>query len=474
MRLLAYLLVCLGLCITELGIGTSEDAVFIGQQRELFLDSDLIRTANGITLQLHEAKPREVILVTDEPWEGNTCAYYTIFQDGDKYRMYYRGSHWDESKKRATHPEVVCYAESTDGIHWQKPELGICEFEGSTANNIIWDGVGSHNFTPFKDTNPQCKPEARYKALGRGRSLRAGDKSSKHGLFAFQSADGLHWKLMQDTPVITKGAFDSQNLAFYDEVDKQYRDYHRWFNKGVRDIMVCTSNDFLNWTTPVGLQYADSRKEHLYTNAIRRYPRAPGFFIGFPTRYLPDQGQRVEPILMASRDGLHFKRWAEPLIPETAPKGRQGNRSNYMTWGLVQLPGKPREYSLYATEAYYTGPNSRVRRFSYRVDGFVSVHAGKAPGFLTTKPLIFQGDSLELNLMTTDAGSVAVEIQDLDGKPIPGFSLKNCEPCTGDSISRKVRWKNNPPLKVLANRPLLLKFAIQDGDLYSYQFTGNP
>ena len=129
MRLLAYLLVCLGLCITELGIATSEDAVFIGQQRELFLDSDLIRTANGITLQLHEAKPREVILVTDEPWEGNTCAYYTIFQDGDKYRMYYRGSHWDESKKRATHPEVVCYAESTDGIHWQKPELGICEFE---------------------------------------------------------------------------------------------------------------------------------------------------------------------------------------------------------------------------------------------------------------------------------------------------------------------------------------------------------
>ena len=126
MRLLAYLLVCLGLCITELGIATSEDAVFIGQQRELFLDSDLIRTANGITLQLHEAEPREVILVTDEPWEGNTCAYYTIFQDGDKYRMYYRGSHWDESKKRATHPRLSAM---------QKAQMVF------TGRNLNWESV---------------------------------------------------------------------------------------------------------------------------------------------------------------------------------------------------------------------------------------------------------------------------------------------------------------------------------------------
>ena len=474
MRSLTYLLVGLGLCLNGSKAVISEDATTIGQQRELFLDDDLIHSTNGITFQLHQAEPREVILVTDKPWEGNTCAYYTIFQDGDKYRMYYRGSHWDEKAKRATHPEVVCYAESTDGIHWQKPELGICKFDGSSANNIVWDGLGTHNFTPFKDTNPKCKPDAKYKALGRGRSLRPGDKSSKHGLFAFQSADGLHWKLMQETPVITEGAFDSQNLAFYDPIQKQYCDYHRWFNQGVRDIMVCTSNDFLNWTKPVGLQYDDARKEHLYTNAIQRYPRAPHFFIGFPTRYLPNQGQRVEPILMTSRDGLHFKRWAEPVIPETAPKDRRGNRSNYMTWGLVQLPGNQREYSVYATEAYYTGPDSRVRRFSYRVDGFVSAHAAETQGHLTTRPLTFQGNALELNLVTADNGSITVEIQDLDGKPIPGFSLKDCEPCTGDSISQKVVWKNNPELQVLADRPVQLKFAIRDGDLYSFQFIAQP
>ena len=174
---------------------------------------------------------------------------------------------------------------------------------------------------------------------------------------------------------------------------------------------------------------------------------------------------------MASRDGLHFKRWPEPVIPETAPKDRRGNRSNYMTWGLVQLPGNQREYSVYATEAYYTGPDSRVRRFSYRVDGFVSAHARETKGHLTTRPLTFQGNALELNLVTADTGSITVEIQDLQGNPIPGFSLADCEQCQGDSIARQVTWKNASPLHTLAGRPVKLKFSIHNGDLYSYKFT---
>ena len=74
--------------------------------------------------------------------------------------------------KKAAHREVTCYAESRDGIHWTKPELGLFEFNGSKQNNIVWDGPGTHNFTPFLDTNPACPPDAKYKALagGRGRA----------------------------------------------------------------------------------------------------------------------------------------------------------------------------------------------------------------------------------------------------------------------------------------------------------------
>src|SRR5690606_18993266 len=104
-------------------------------------------------------------------------------------------------------------------------------------------------------------------------------------------------------------------------------------------------------TDPVFLEYPGAPKEHLYTNTIRRYSRAPHLFIGFPARFQP-QSQQVEPVLMSSRDGRTFHRWTEPVIPFTAPEDRDGNRSNYMAWGLVQLPGAERELSVYATEAY--------------------------------------------------------------------------------------------------------------------------
>ena len=121
------------LVVALISVGTAADPIDIGSRRELFVDRHLIERLDGVRLQLHRPQPREVVLVTDKPWEGNTCAYYTIFQDGDKYRMYYRGSHWDEQANKAAHPEVVCYAESADGVHWVKPQLGLFEFNGSKA-----------------------------------------------------------------------------------------------------------------------------------------------------------------------------------------------------------------------------------------------------------------------------------------------------------------------------------------------------
>ena len=141
-----------------------------GTQRELFVDNHLIDKLTGDAKQhLHRPEPKEVILTTDKPWEGNTCAYYTIFRDGNLFRMYYRGSHWDTKAKKATHSEVTCYAESKDGIHWTKPDLGLFEFNGSKKNNIVFDGIGTHCFVAFKDGNPKCPPEARYKGIARGR-----------------------------------------------------------------------------------------------------------------------------------------------------------------------------------------------------------------------------------------------------------------------------------------------------------------
>ena len=442
------------------------EPVEIGARLELFVDEYLIDKMEGdAQLRLNKPVPQEVVLVTDRPWEGNTCAYYTIFQDGDLYRMYYRGSHFDVKTRKSAHREVACYAESKDGIHWTKPELGLIEFEGSKQNNIVWDGVGRHDFTPFKDANPNCTPDAKYKALGRGHPDR------KRGLYAFKSPDGIHWSLTSEEPVITKGAFDSQNLAFWDPVRRLYVDFHRTFRDGVRDIMTCTSDDFLEWTDPVHLQYTGAPKEHLYTNAIRPYERAPHILIGFPTRFLP-KTQQVEPTFMTSRDGRTFHRWTEALIPITAPEDRDGNRSNYMTWGLVQLPGNDKEYSVYATEAYYTGDDSRVRRFTYRIDGFVSVRAGAEGGALVTKPLVFAGGKLAVNFVTRKGGGVRVELQDAAGRPIERFTLADCAELRGDAIEQTVAWKGGADVSALAGKPIRIRFEINNADLFSFRFGG--
>ncbi|MBI5395068.1 MAG: hypothetical protein HZA91_07210 [Verrucomicrobia bacterium] len=448
-------------------------AITLGSRRELFVDDFLIASLTGAELKLHKPEPRDVAIVCDSPWEGNTSAYYTIFRDGGRFRMYYRGSHFDEKTKKGTHPEFACYAESKDGITWTKPKLGVCEFNGSKDNNIVWTGDGSHNFAAFKDANPACAADARYKALAGGMTLVNGKKKSC--LNALKSPDGIRWKRMADA-VITAGAFDSQNLAFWDAERGEYRAFWRiftsgytdergWKPEGVRAIRTATSKDFMHWENQADLKYVDSPPEHLYTNAVMPYFRAPHLFIAFPTRFQPKH-QQVEPVFMSSRDGVLFRRWSEALIPITAPKDRDGNRSNYMTWGLLQLPGNDRELSVYATEAYYTGPGSRVRRFIFRTDGFVSVRAG-GEGTLITKPLRFKGSRLLLNIASK--GATRVELQDADGKPLPGFTLEDCAPITGDFIERAVAWKGRS-LSSLSGKPVRLRFVLKDADLYSLRF----
>lgn len=458
---------CFGLAVFTTWLEASGgEPIDLGSRLELFVDRHLVAGLQGdARLHLHKPEPREVVLMTDARWEGNTSAYFTVFQDGDLYRMYYRGSHWRRGR------EVTCYAESVDGIRWAKPELGLFEFEGSKANNIVWDGLGAHSFTPFKDANPDCPAAARYKALaGHGRLPDA-------QLFAFQSADGLRWRLMREEPVITRGAFDSQNLAFWDPVRKRYAEYHRDFRQGwphgERDIMTCTSTDFLNWTEPAWLVYPGVPLEHLYTNAIRPYERAPHILIGFPTRFLPET-QQVEPTFMAGRDGRTFHRWTEAVIPLTASEGRDGNRSNYMAWGLLQLPGADRELSVYATENFRADTPGRLRRFSYRVDGFVSARAGAEGGELVTRMVTFAGEKLVLNFVTAEGGSVRVEMQDVEGKPIDGFALADCTALNGDEIEHTVKWQDGGDVSRMAGRPVRLRFELRNADLYSFRFDDVP
>jgi hypothetical protein len=445
------------------------DPVEIGHRLELFADDYLIESiSDGVARHVHQPEPKDVVFTADASWEGNTSGYYTVFQDEDRIRMIYRGwAHQPEKPVRALHREFTCYAESKDGLTFVRPTLGLVEWEGSKENNIILDDKATHNFAAFKDGNPDCPPEARYKGIG-------GEKR-EGGLFVYQSADGIHWKKMKEEAAITDGAFDSQNLAFWDPHARLYRAYYRifsgggtdggeWKPKGVRAIRTSTSKDYVNWEPGTDLTYPEGTPhQHLYTNAVQPYFRAPHLLIGFPTRFLPDEEERVEPIFMSSRDGVHFTRRNEPVIPESAPADRAGNRSNYMTWGMVELPSEPGKISVYATEAYYGTVPGRVRRFVYRVDGFVSLRAGKDGGVVLTKPLRFKGKEMILNYATGEGGSVEVERLDADGK-----TVATSRPLTGDGVATRVEWRSGVPFQ--ENGEGSFRFELKDADLFSLRF----
>lgn len=449
----------------------------LGPRWELFVDDLLIADLRGVALKLHEPVRREVVLTTDRPWEGPTSAYFSVIQDGKKVRLYYRGSAGGSDRSAA---QVTCVAESDDGIHFTRPQLGLIEAGGTKANNVVWRGVESHNFAPFLDPNPAARPDERYKALGGikepGRNWHQGETPG--GLYAFVSADGIHWRKLKPEPVITKGAFDSQNLALWDGERHRYVSFNRIFTGRVRAIQSCTSADFLTWTDNVPHRYAAGvPAEHFYTSATIVCPTAPQLFLSFPKRFVSNRtkvaghpgGPGVsDAVFMSSRDGVNWdRRFLEAWVrPGPDPKNWT-ERSNMTACGLYDAGNG--EWSLYISE-HYRHPDHRIRRLTVRQQGFASVHAGVVAGEFTTHPLTFSGRRLVLNYSTSAAGSLQIEIQDANGQPLPGFALAQMPEMFGDELAAVAAWKGGSDLTALRGKPVRLRVRLKDADLYALRF----
>jgi hypothetical protein len=222
--------------------------------------------------------------------------------------------------------------------------------------------------------------------------------------------------------------------------------------------------------------------------------------LGFPTRYvergwspsmkaLPELEHRewrakanqrygtaiTEGLFMASRDGVKFKRWNDAFLPPGIEReGTWNYGQQYIAWHLVEtksaLEGAPNELSLYAGENYWTGTSSALRRYTLRLDGFVSIHAPMKGGEMVTKPITFSGKELTMNFASSVAGGIQVEIQDVEGKALPGFALSDCEDHFGDSIMRTVVWKSGTDVSSLAGKTVRLRIVLKDADLYSIKF----
>ena len=461
--------------------GDRNDVIELDSRRELFVDNYLIDKLDGTSLVMHNPHDEGEVLQFDKPWEGPFCAYVTVIKDEETYRLYYRGIPTAGSDGNSE--EVTCYAESGDGIHWNKPNLGIYKVDDTFDNNVILANAApvTHNFCPFKDMNPGVATEARYKALG---------GTSSSGLIAWVSPDGIHWKKLQDQAVITEGAFDSQNVSFWSEEEGVYLCYLRTWRKvgdgGYRSVSRTTSKDFVNWTKPVQMEFGDTPLEHLYTNQTASYFRAPHIYVSVAARFMP--GRQVltkshaqelgvnanyfkdcsDAIFMTSRGGIVYNRtFMEAFIPPGIGLQNWVSRTNYPALNVVQTG--PDEMSVYVNQNYAQS-TANLHRYSLRLDGFVSVTAPYDGGEMITKPFTFSGSMLQVNFNTSAAGSILVEVMDEEGTPLPGYSMKEAQPLIGNEISRDVYWNGDAGLKALEGKVIRLRFVMKDAHLYSIKF----
>jgi len=482
--------------LLALTLPLSADPITIGGRRELFVDHFLIDQLNGVNLQLHHPRDEGIAFAFDQPWEGLFSGYATIVTlENGSLRAYYRGK--AVPNRDGSEEEVTCVAESKDGRSWLKPELGLYQANGTRANNLVLMGANTspHNFSPFRDRRPGVPEGERFKALGG--TMEGG------GLVAWKSADGYRWRKMAEAPVITKAMvpypymFDSQNVPFWSEAEGKYVAYYRVFEKGVRRIVRSESADFLTWTPPVLLGYrnpeVEAPIEHLYTNQTSPYFRAPHLYVAIAARFMP--GRQV--LDDAQAKAIHvnpgyFKDTSDAIFMTTRPAegsehlaaydrtflegflrggiGAQNwvSRTNYPALNVV--PTGPAEMSIYVNQDY-AQPTAHLRRYSLRVDGFASLHSGYGGGHAITKPLIFTGKALSLNFSTSAAGGVKVGIEEADGKPIPGFSVEDCQMQIGNEIDRKISWKSGTDVSPLAGKPVRLRVSMKDADVFSFQFT---
>jgi len=503
----------------------------LGTRREVFFDDYLINEDKSTAdILLHKPVPEDIVMSFDKEWEVNS-SYVHFFEDDGIYRMYYIA--WDKEKFVSQTSDAddkklrCCYAESKDGLNWTKPDLGIYEFHGNKNNNIIFMADWLDNFYVFKDTNPACPSEEKYKAIIRN------NVNVRHGLTSYFSADGIHFT---EGRFITKqGAFDTLNVIFWDEEANKYRGYIRSFhdipikgggdymdylshfetgkefeiiagfntdnthnlgagvlNLGIRDIRYIESEDFVAWTEPKLLDFGDSEDIPLYTNQISQYERAPHIFVGFPTRYkerfewnqsfevLCGKEKRLynmenlskrhglaltDCVFMCSRDGMNFKRYDEAFFkagPEYGYNWVYGDC--YPAKGFLttksKFDGADDELSMLNRE--YTSTCEVLRRYTLRMDGFTSVHAGATEKVLVTKAFIFEGNRLFANMATSACGYMHFEIADKEGN-----LASSCE-MFGNSTDKLIGFEKD--LSAFAGKEVVMTVRMCDADLYAIRF----
>jgi hypothetical protein len=456
----------------------------LSDRPRLFVDLAEVAARHNVTRAYHQATRREPhpVLRQEAPWERHPGMTASIVYDPDErvFKAWYMAGFYAPECRH-----VQCLALSSDGVHWERPALGLHEALGSRANNIVIPAAhhdGMDHFESVLKDPMAADPASRYKALGWSSYDWDGPLS---GIYTATSPDGLRWSHAPE-PVFRHHprpgtrdlgpVGDAQSLM----IDSRRRRYVA-FLRGGPERLVSWSEDFEVWTAPRPFLSALHQEEALYNNTGFVYgEQYLGILTHFDKRPL-EQTQCLR--LLSSRDGLSWSRVpGEPLLP-LGPVG-EWDRFQLLLTGAPPVPVDDRLYLYYRGTARRhnkvpreydprIAPDQDPRSMAIglavlRLDGFASVQSSYDGGTLTTVPYRFGGARLALNAKA-DYGQVLVELVDEQGQPIPGYGRDDCVPVQTDSVRALVQWKERAALAPLGDRPVALRFHLCNARLYSYR-----
>jgi hypothetical protein len=506
----------------------------IGSTKQLFVDDFIIESVTNAMRVMNPAEKVEnnPVLRPERPWEGNFVRVGAVFFDetDQVFKMLYGGSR--SAARRA--PEGVptpsgpgsvlgilvegegsgvnCLATSEDGVHWERPVLGLVEYEGSRENNILPpDSVMPYFFQDLHEEDPA----KRFKGL-----TRKGDTTTAGMSFdLYYSPDAFNWTAYDSNPVIDTapriGRWGPTNFAGWDPIREVYavhmeNAWHRRTSPGRRIIGRAESPDMVHWSEPETIIVPDSLDPpdtEFYSIPVIAYE---GIYAGLLWIFRTTRTTH-HPEIVFSRDGLHYAReFREPFIT----RGGKGDFDNVSIYAHDMVVHGDRILS------YYNGRNWRsyetllelgdraqgaVGLAVTPLDGFVSLVGGKGwvphepdqeaiaklgpNDYMThtsqgpqsfsqmvTRSFTFSGRQMHINLSRAPQGAgpglceVRVEVLGPNHEALPGYSFEDADPITDSGLDTIATWKGNSNAGSLAGRAVKLRFYFKNASLYSFRF----
>ena len=402
------------------------------------------------------------LIVREHPWEGTGPHLGgSVLRDPEdgKFKMWY--SVWNSHAYYNHLPFSynVCYAESEDGITWQKPPLGVFDYEGETENNCVRLGTDkTQNIDVCLNPKPGAYP-GKFLAI----------HNQKGGVFVSTSNDGKTFtRLWPDNPAISYHS-DTHNNFVFDEIRDRWSLYCRpraWAGYHKRRVALQHSPDLQHWThertvlvpteteTPEYYGMTVFRLGDLFWGVVQIYDKTTGF---------------MHAELAWSGDG---ERWdfipAHPPFVERGPDG---------SWdaGMVLLADAP---VLVGDEMrfYYGGfpldhntDQENVGSIGLLIaerDRLAGLRPNsEEPGFALTRPFVPGKRRILVNARIT--GELRAEVRTDNNKTVEGWSLDDCDPVTSSGFASEVTWQGKS-LSSLAQNEIRILFRLTNAELFAF------